>query len=92
MIVGAVTPAHTDRHNHSRGERSAVANIAELGFAEDEPFLAVVVGDEPLYQEVKDSQNLRQYLGELGPSADGGSTPGAGRSVTLFIDRIERHA
>ncbi len=47
-----------------------VQNVAELGFPADQPFLALVVADEPIYQQIQNSRYLRQYPGNLGPVID----------------------
>lgn len=47
-----------------------VQNVVELGFPADQPFLALIVADQPIYQQIQNSRYLRQYPGNLGPVID----------------------
>jgi hypothetical protein len=47
-----------------------VENVVDIGFPADQPFLALVVADEPVYQQIQNSRYLRQYPGALGPIID----------------------
>jgi len=49
---------------------AVVKNIVTLGFPADQPFLALIVAEEPVYQEIQNSRYLRQYPGSLGPVID----------------------
>ncbi len=47
-----------------------VQGAVDAGFPPDQPFLARIVADEPIYQEIQNSRYLRQYPGELGPTVE----------------------
>jgi len=42
-------------------------DLDDLGFAANEPFLAAVVSDVPVYQQIRIPHYLRQYPGAIGP-------------------------
>ncbi len=47
-----------------------VESAVDLGFPADAPFLALIVAEQPIYQQIQNSRYLRQYPGELGPIID----------------------
>jgi hypothetical protein len=49
---------------------AVVEKVVDIGFPADQPFLALVVADQPIYQEIQNSRYLRQYPGGLGPIVD----------------------